>query len=547
MTAEAAFQQEVDAVLADPVFVRSPVLTRLLVFLVDESIADRGTRLKSYSVAVDGLGRGADFDPQVDSYARVQVARLRKSLDAFYAGQGSSRPQRLQIDSGTYRVDLVPNPRAITLGSRSSAVSGKRGSWSGRLVLLGGLLLGVGLLASVLAWWLIDQRAKAHLWQLDDFPSIEMTDMSNPRRDAAVDPLLSDAFRQSMLLALTRYESLRVRDRPGATSDYELRSLVRRSGDGAKATLLLVHRKRNRVIWTWTGDISRNPATNQFDTDKAVSAISFMIGQPTGVLHANERNINRNHGTETPYACWLGFVSQLQDSNHVASGPLIECATAWFDATPNNPLAAGLHSWVLIDRSTSALTETARNEALDKAIRAAETTRQLNPGSMFAELASLRAYAFARREPELLASAHRALKLNPDNMDAVGMVGMMLVLDNRPEGLPLLHDAIARHFNPPAWYFIGIYMHAMMQEDVVGARMALERASALRHSMPIIQIMKAALEARTGHLATAQAEWKRAKDMVPALRIKSGYVFDRLPVHPALRQKLLSWLGPVLE
>ncbi len=547
MTAEAGFQPEMDAVLADPVFIRSPVLTRLLVFLVHERLANRGTKLKSYAVAVDGLGRGADFDPQVDSYARVQVARLRKSLDAFYAGAGASRPYRLQIDSGSYRVDLVPNPRTLNVATPAVSIQDESRSWSTRRFWVVGLLLVLSVLIGAAIWWTVDQRAQTQLWQVDDFPTIQMTQMGDARRDPTIDPVLGDAFRQSMLLALTRYESLRVHDRLGTVADYELRSLVRRSGDTATATLLLVHRRRNQVIWTWTGDMARDPLTHQFDTDRAVSAVSFMIGQPTGVLHANERNRDRTHATETPYGCWLGFMSQLQDSNRVPSGPLIDCAISWFNTTPNNPLAAGLYSWVLVDRSVNAATEAAHRDALEEAIQVAETGRQLNPGSTFAELASLRAYAFARREPELWASTQRALTLNPDNMDGVGMAGLMLTLDNRPEGLPLLQDAIARHFNPPAWYFIGIYMHAMMQEDVAGARAAVERASALRHSMPIIQMMKAAVEARSGHLAEARIAWRAAEKMAPALRIKPAYAFDRLPVHPALRRRLLIWLGPVLN
>ena len=101
-------EAELASVLADATFVRSPVLARLLDYLVRMTLRGDGHTLKSYSVAIEGLGRSPDLDPQVDTYARVQVARLRKALDGFYASAGASRRQRLTIDSGAYTVRLVP-------------------------------------------------------------------------------------------------------------------------------------------------------------------------------------------------------------------------------------------------------------------------------------------------------------------------------------------------------------------------------------------------------------------------------------------------------
>jgi adenylate cyclase len=66
-------------------FVKSPTLSKLLAFLVFETLNGNGDKLKSYTVAVDCLGKDADFDPQTDSYPRVQTMRLRKLSEEFYA------------------------------------------------------------------------------------------------------------------------------------------------------------------------------------------------------------------------------------------------------------------------------------------------------------------------------------------------------------------------------------------------------------------------------------------------------------------------------
>src|SRR3546814_12617305 len=69
-------EQELAAIEASPAFSRSPVMRRLLRFIVAESEAGRGPLVKSYTVAVDGLGRGEDFDAQQDS--RSEERRVGK-------------------------------------------------------------------------------------------------------------------------------------------------------------------------------------------------------------------------------------------------------------------------------------------------------------------------------------------------------------------------------------------------------------------------------------------------------------------------------------
>lgn len=103
---------EVARILDSKLFRSSPVLAHLLAFLSAETIAGRGRDLKSYTVAVEGLGRRASFDAQADSYPRVQIARLRKALDAYYADPVDGGPFKLEIPLGNYYVRLVERPDA---------------------------------------------------------------------------------------------------------------------------------------------------------------------------------------------------------------------------------------------------------------------------------------------------------------------------------------------------------------------------------------------------------------------------------------------------
>src|SRR3546814_13372142 len=77
--------EELERLLASPLFARSPVLSRLLRFLADHRLRGGRSVPKAYAIATEALGRSADFDPAIDSYPRVMVGRLRGLLDRYYA------------------------------------------------------------------------------------------------------------------------------------------------------------------------------------------------------------------------------------------------------------------------------------------------------------------------------------------------------------------------------------------------------------------------------------------------------------------------------
>jgi Tfp pilus assembly protein PilF len=88
------------------VFQRSPVLSGLLRYLIDETIAGRASTLKSFIVAVDALGRKQDFDSASDSSARVQMGRLRKTLESYYGQNAPGAGGCIYLLPGSYVVHL---------------------------------------------------------------------------------------------------------------------------------------------------------------------------------------------------------------------------------------------------------------------------------------------------------------------------------------------------------------------------------------------------------------------------------------------------------
>ena len=84
---------ELTRILESKAFRHVDRLQRFLTFIVEETLAGRGDRLKEYLVGVDVFGKDVNFDPRMDPIVRVQARRLRIRLASYYqAPQGWLRP-----------------------------------------------------------------------------------------------------------------------------------------------------------------------------------------------------------------------------------------------------------------------------------------------------------------------------------------------------------------------------------------------------------------------------------------------------------------------
>jgi tetratricopeptide (TPR) repeat protein len=100
---QGSIRQELDRILQSGPFARSWRMRRFLEYIVKESLAGRGERLKGYNVALEVFDRPATFDPVLDPIVRVEAVRLREKLDAYYATDGQSDRIRIDLAKGTYK------------------------------------------------------------------------------------------------------------------------------------------------------------------------------------------------------------------------------------------------------------------------------------------------------------------------------------------------------------------------------------------------------------------------------------------------------------
>jgi len=99
-----------DRIINSGVLGRSKTYGAILRYLVECSIA--GKTPKEAAIAVDVLGRDAEFDVSRDSIVRVHIYHLRNKINQYYARYGKQEKYRLNIPKGQYIITTSLNEEA---------------------------------------------------------------------------------------------------------------------------------------------------------------------------------------------------------------------------------------------------------------------------------------------------------------------------------------------------------------------------------------------------------------------------------------------------
>jgi TolB-like protein len=112
-------------VMASDQFRTSRRSSAFLAFVVTETVAGRGSRLKERTVARYALERGPDFDPRTDAIVRVQAGRVRDSLVRYYDTAGAADPIRILLSPGSYEPTFVRHLLQVPLQREEKARSAR--------------------------------------------------------------------------------------------------------------------------------------------------------------------------------------------------------------------------------------------------------------------------------------------------------------------------------------------------------------------------------------------------------------------------------------
>jgi hypothetical protein len=348
---------EADAVLSQPVFRRSPVLSKLLRYLVEETATGRAEKLKSFVVATEALGRPDSFDAASDSSARVQMVRLRKTLESHYAQHGPLAELCIYLQPGSYAVRLGKlavaypmlyrplsdaqngigqssdalngrlNYESKTLGESSSTlIDATQNRWFNRsgvssaLMVLAAAML---VMTTLVSWRFFNSTQSGTVSPVLEVMPIEAGGNDALARSARI---ISSAFAHD----LPRFKISRVRVLSGNENGplaqgretvYRLSSRVEDNGAGRQRLFVRLNDAQADVT-LWSHELS-------FDGDQralsnALISLIAEINGPFGVIAGHESILHRDNES-AGYPCFLKYLSFLQTRNVGLEKQIAKC------------------------------------------------------------------------------------------------------------------------------------------------------------------------------------------------------------------------------
>lgn len=519
--------EELEKLLDSPLFTRSPVLSRLLQFLVEHRLRGGRSSPKAYAIATEALGRSEDFDPAVDSYPRVMVGRLRSLLDRYYAD--TPWVHRLRVPQGSYEVvvqyrSAPPSSRsadgaadeddvkAATLrpaAARSAAsgrVSRARGSRFGRWIVVLILLA----LALFTLWTL--REGSGRLFAGDPVP-VPLLEVSPPLAGnlpqsralaRALDGKLRDGLRRFDLIDLLSSKA------PGGaaarTGDYRLdTSLVRTVEGDTDVTLVLNRVADQRAIWSEQMRLTS-------DETPEFTAIEPLIAQLAGDYGVIVRDqVQRQPDNFAAGFPCLAQFNRMRQMRSAASAKRVEvCLRATIEATPRDPVALTALSLVRYgDWQPQRLTPAGR-EALGEARALALRSYESSPNSAAGLFAMARANFYSGNCAGGNAMGDAALALNPYDADMSGFLGLFkLACGQAEEGEALLRRSLQLDASYPGVPAVTLAFVLSQRGEQAEAQRILDQMPSPSNMEPQYMMVRAVVLARQGDLAAARAQWKR--------------------------------------
>jgi len=513
--------EEFERLLTSPLFARSPVLSRLLRFLVEHRLRGGRSAPKAYAIATEALGRNADFDPAVDSYPRVMVGRLRTLLDRYYAE--TPWVHRLRVPQGSYEIVVQhrssPPARSVAEGDSAAVTapdgvvapspSRDRGTTWSRPLSPRWLWIALAVaLALAAGWWASANWARLSTPAARPMPVIALSkpqsgDSSVSRALArALDARLRDGLRRFDLVEL---QSAGATTGTGASADYRLDASIVRLLDGpANVTLVLNRVSDQRTIWSQQFHLAKEQMPEFAALDTAIA----QIAGDYGVIVRDQ--VQRYPDDFAPgYPCLAQFNRLRQMRNPLGARRIDACLRATLDRKPNDPVTLTALSLLRFGDWQPRRGTPEGAEAFAEARSLAQRAYENGPGTSAGMFAMARANFYANNCASGLAMGDGALQQNPYDADLAGFMGLFkLACGDVEQGPALLQRSLDLDSSYPGVPAVTLAFVRSQAGDQDAAKAILDRIPSPSKMEPQFLLVRSIVLARQGRKEEAQAIWR---------------------------------------
>jgi TolB-like protein len=527
--------------------VQSQRRQRFLEFIVNETLAGRGDRLKGYTIGREVFDRPEEFDPNLDPIVRMEAARLRDRLREYYDGDGKDDRIRIELPKGSYTPQIEfrgyvgkaaeEASMGLTAVQPDAAPSRRTGL---RLALpLAALAL---LLAVPGLWFAVSHRqpptegAKGPGQSLADIPGVAVLPFLNLSGDPKQD-YFSDGVTEDILTELSRARDLRVLARnttfqyKGKPVDiaklgrelgarYVLEGSVRRADDRIRVTAQLIDAATGTHLWADRYD--REMADVFLVQDEIVNQIAAKIAGSYGVIARNEAKVSARKSPEQiqSYDLVLKARDILQwdwtSDNFRAAREALNQAVA---LDPANARARRELAWLAVMGWIFRLDETPAPP--DEITTQAAKAVVLDPEDARTHMVAASAYFFTKQLEPFEREADQALTLAPYDAEIMATLACMIsAAGDHERGVALAEKANALNAESAiGWYHSTVYTADYLKGDYAHALEVARRNQDAEMFYSYLEIIP--IFGQLGMKQEALDAWKKLQAQLPDASAKT--------------------------
>ena len=463
---ESDIRAELTRILESNEFSRTKRIGSFLKFVVDETLASRGGRLKAFTIANEVYGRDETFNQRTDTIVRVEAGRLRHRLSDYYETEGKNDAVLIELPKGGYTPRFTRNedftPKMAGHEQVSDAILA---ALPGRnLSRIGGVLVLMIIVALSAGIFLtkekqnklnssdviIDNPAQSSKLFLAVLPLTTLGDdpMENRLAAGLVEAIITDMAKLSGLSVMAHASLLKLDERSvnlstirqdfGAT--HALRGSLERKGDLIRVNVQLVDLDNNTTVWAdrLDGKVQNLLDLQDVLAERIVNHLAVNISRYEYIL------LRKRH-TSNPEALSLyrQALVLMMPPNDIQR---VFTARQMFQRIIKiAPDFGGGYAGVSFTHSVTALFLKAEDPGreLKKGINLSLRAIELDPEFGMGYVTLAFAYATSGRQDEALFNARRAVAVQPGDAFTQFVYGMCLTLSGKPhEAIIPLSEAI---------------------------------------------------------------------------------------------------------
>ncbi|MCG6928706.1 MAG: hypothetical protein LJF30_25805 [Acidobacteria bacterium] len=511
-------RSQLERILGHRDFEASVRLRDLLRYVVEETLAGRGHRLKGYTIATEVFGRGKDFDANLDPIVRIQAGRLRRALERYYLVGGGDDPVLISVPKGGYVASFARNDRSAPTPAPSVFETVPT--------------LPLGVSVAVMPLKQIPPSAESR--SFGEGLTEDLCHELDRYQDLVVIP-----FRGTALPADGGKDGEPSR-MLGAR--FLLEGSVRRSGGEVKVSVRLIDgAEGHRQVWAQGYRRPLSPSSLIGIQEEVARSVATAVGGEYGAISQRLAKKARkvppaNLGTYEAVLCFYDYERSLNPELGA------QCLAALQAAVRREPdygpcwsaLSTMMRNAYILDLKGF---EDPRGRMAEYAQRGA---RLASRSQMARGVLAHSHFVLGEREA-FLREMETALALNPGSPFWVGAAGYLLILaDEGERGRPLLERAIAMNPCHPGWFHHALYVHHHVRGDYERAHQeTLKVGFDVAHWGPLL---RAAVLGPLGRAAEARSAVSELLDLVPDFESRARDLASRPILSDAVVDALLDGL-----